>query len=389
MSLINTLQTNLVGLNGRQARNSSLPDNHHPLTNGASTGWSNNGEEKWQQVGNTVGLMAGIGAGLAGYAILYEPFDVRLEHVTIRLLRPNRQLPAAGLRILHVSDSHFQGRDWREQIKIRRVRELTADLAPDVLVHTGDFWHNEAGFDNVGALLDALPRPKIASYAVLGNHDYSRYDMLQAISRMWHTFQSEERSHCNGRETTSWVTIAGSASRLLRFGQYVLNTPLDGKRTGFNNTSRLVDLLESKGYQVLHNRSVRLTHKPGTADGIDLLIAGVDDFVEGNPDISQALADTQDGLATILLSHNPDILQHSETLKSDLVLAGHTHGGQIVLPIFGALHTQAGLISRQQAAGCLRRGDTQIYINRGLGEGLPIRLGAPPQLTMITVLPSA
>ncbi|NJN83679.1 MAG: hypothetical protein HC802_16285, partial [Caldilineaceae bacterium] len=60
----------------------------------------------------------GVGASLAGYALFHEPLHVRLDHLTVRLPNAAGRLPAAGLRILHLSDSHFQGTDWREQAKI-------------------------------------------------------------------------------------------------------------------------------------------------------------------------------------------------------------------------------------------------------------------------------
>ncbi len=329
-----------------------------------------------------LGLLTGLGAGLASYALLYEPFDVRLDTVTIRLPRGRGRLPKEGLSILHVSDSHFQGQDWREIPKVRRVQELTRHLQPDLLIHTGDFWHKESGLANVLALLQALPRPRLASYAVLGNHDYTCYDMTKAVARMWRAFQLEERDRRNGHRPPRWRAPMDKADELLRFGKYVLNTPVEGKRTGRNNIGLLHDALERHGFQLLHNRGVDLVEK-----GIALHIAGVDDYVEGAPDLSAALAQAPEDLPIILLSHNPDILQEPGLEQVDLVLAGHTHGGQIALPFLGPLHTQAGHITRSQASGHLQRGGTQLYINQGLGEGIPLRLGVPPQLTWIRLLP--
>jgi predicted MPP superfamily phosphohydrolase len=69
-----------------------------------------------------------------------------------------------------------------------------------------------------------------------------------------------------------------------------------------------------------------------------------------------------------------------------LILAGHTHGGQIVLPWLGAAHTHSEHLHRREAAGYLWRDQTQVYISRGIGEGIPIRFGARPQIALITVL---
>ncbi len=108
-------------------------------------------------------------------------------------------------------------------------------------------------------------------------------------------------------------------------------------------------------------------------------------MTEGKPELRSALAEVPYDAPTILLSHNPDILQEPEIDQVDLVLAGHTHGGQVVLPWIGAAHTQSTFLRRAEVAGHLRRGKTQIYITRGIGEGIPVRLGAAPQITLITV----
>src|SRR4030095_14910328 len=73
-----------------------------------------------------LGMLAGVGAGLAGYSILHEPLNIHLEELTIELPKAHGHVPAQGLRILHLSDTHFSGVAWREQAKIERIRSLTA-----------------------------------------------------------------------------------------------------------------------------------------------------------------------------------------------------------------------------------------------------------------------
>ena len=173
--------------------------------------------------------------------------------------------------------------------------------------------------------------------------------------------------------------------RLLRFVRYVRNTPLDGRRTGFNDASRLTSALEARGFHLLHNRSIHLCCDSSPPDKTDLYLAGVDDVVEGRPHLHDALDGIPSGAPTILLSHNPDILASPRMGQVDLVLSGHTHGGQIVLPFWGPAHTQVEHIAREHVAGYFQQGDTQVYISRGLGEGIPLRFGARPQLALITV----
>src|SRR5690606_5758515 len=97
--------------------------------------------------------------------------------------------------------------------------------------------------------------------------------------------------------------------------------PLDLKRTGRNNINALEAALSERKIQTLHNRFVRLNH----ADvGLDIYLAGVDDVVEGTPELHRTLADIPYDAPTILLSHNPDILEEPGIEQADLILAGHT-----------------------------------------------------------------
>ena len=136
---------------------------------------------------------------------------------------------------------------------------------------------------------------------------------------------------------------------------------------------------------ILENRSIHLSHKPGQPDGVDLYLCGVDDVSEGKPNIKAAMDGIPKDAPTILLSHHPDILDESGFEQADLVLAGHTHGGQIVMPVVGPVHTHSNHLSRKEAAGYLWRGNTQVYVSRGVGEGIPLRFCAKPQITLLTV----
>ena len=329
-----------------------------------------------------MGILAGIGAVMAGYGLFHEPLNIELERLTVQLPNAAGCVPAQGLRILHLSDTHFQGHNWREGVKTERVRRLVADEAYDLLIHTGDFWHYDRGLDNLLALLDVLPKPRLGSYAVLGNHDYTHYAMDEALSRMWHTYWQEVREKGNSRATTSPVMMPW---HLARFVRYVRNTPLDGRRTGFNDAERLTSALEARGFQLLHNQSIHLCGNTGDGDETDLYLVGVDDVVEGRPHLHNALDGVPAQAPTILLSHNPDILASPRVDQVDLVLSGHTHGGQIVLPFWGPAHTQVEHLAREHVSGYFCQGGTQVYISRGLGEGIPFRFGARPQLSLITI----
>lgn len=357
----------------------------HRTSNGAAgkapTATGHKGSYGW----SGLGLFFGLGVGLVSYAYWHEPLNIDFEQLTVHLPNAKGRVPVRGLRILHLSDTHFQGSDQREHAKIERIRRLTADLEYDLLIHTGDFWHFESGLPNILALLDAIPQPRLGSYGVFGNHDYTHYDSVSAIPRMWQTFRDREIALRNGQPTRGLAETVNKASRFWRFVRYVRNTPLDMIRTGSNNPTKLVQALQARGMEILHNRGVHLHARPGEADGIDLYLAGVEDVQEGRPHLGDSIANRPADVPTILLSHNPDILESPQIDEIDLLLAGHTHGGQIVLPLWGPAHTQVQHLSRANVAGYLCRGKTQVYITRGIGEGIPLRFGARPQITLITV----
>ena len=381
-------------------------------------------------------LAAGAGAAAIAYSHYIEPFDIQLDRITIQLPNAKNRLPKDGLRILHLSDSHFHGgkRTERERTKIETVRRLTAKLDYDLLVHTGDFWHDSEGIDNVLALLDAVPQPKMGSFGVFGNHDYAHFDMGVAPMRMWKTY--------NQRYPLKERMPIRVAKHLLNWLVYFRNTPLDGPPVRSNNAEGLRHVLEDWGMTVLHNESIHLTEKmlkseslpesaaqsvPGYVNGsangsmngsvngngsgkhstatavkeispspaalstgaqkpgLDIYLAGVDDWCMGRPNLARAIRNVPDDAPLILLSHNPDVVGDPNLGRAQFVISGHTHGGQLVVPLWGPAHTQSEHMMRHEAAGYTRRGDTQIYISRGLGEGIPLRFMAHPQVTLITV----
>jgi len=332
------------------------------------------------KAGAAVGALAAVGAGVLGYSLLIEPQNIGLERLHLRLPEAAGRLPPEGLRILHVSDSHFSGKQWRERRKIERVRRLVQGVECDLLIHTGDFVHFDSGLANVEALLDVLPTPRLGAYGVFGNHDYAHYNMATALPRMWRTYREAERERKARANPLRRLWLR--TSRGLRYVWYVRNHPLDGRRIGSNDTTVLAEVLERRGMHVLHNQAVHL-YDPQR--GLDLYLAGIDDVSEGRPLLGDTLDHVPTGAPVVLLSHNPDIIASPRLGRVDLVLAGHTHGGQLVLPFWGPAHTQSAYLSRRQVAGHFWHGRTQFYITRGMGEGIPLRFNCPPQIALITL----
>lgn len=130
----------------------------------------------------------------------------------------------------------------------------------------------------------------------------------------------------------------------------------------------------------LENATTRVAVK-----GVKLTIAGLGDLWTGNGDLTRTLSDTSASDVTVLLSHSPDILPEAVAKKVALVLSGHLHGGQIVIPFAGPAVGMSRFGTRF-ASGHWRIGETQLVVSRGLGEeSLPLRLFCPPEIVIVTL----
>ena len=138
--------------------------------------------------------------------------------------------------------------------------------------------------------------------------------------------------------------------------------------------------LAENGFVELTNTGVFLER-----GGERLFLAGVDDLRTGKPNLRRALHQCRAEDACILLSHNPDITERIRDPRVDLILSGHTHGGQVTLPLIGA-PTTASVYGQKYRAGLVQGPTARVYVSRGVGTiGLPIRWGAPPEVTLITL----
>ena len=101
-------------------------------------------------------------------------------------------------------------------------------------------------------------------------------------------------------------------------------------------------------------------------------------------DLARTLKGTDDK-PKILLVHNPDAIEMIKATDVDFVMAGHTHGGQVSLPLYGPLVVYSKFGARY-AAGLFREGRTMMYVNKGIGiSGFPVRFCARPEITLFTL----
>ncbi len=140
----------------------------------------------------------------------------------------------------------------------------------------------------------------------------------------------------------------------------------------------MTQALEQNGISVLRNRHVQLG-----ANGTRLAVAGVDDFGYGEADLQAALRSVPDEMPVFLLSHNPALAPLAATFAVDLVLSGHTHGGQMGLHRLHSAARRRG-VSVPFRHGMEQCGDTQVYISRGIGTVvLPLRVKCPPEIPVL------
>jgi len=120
------------------------------------------------------------------------------------------------------------------------------------------------------------------------------------------------------------------------------------------------------------------------ADGASLWMVGLDDLLRGRGDLALALRGVPEGSCKVLLVHEPDLADDAAQYSIDLQLSGHTHGGQVRLPIIGPLILPA--LGRRYPMGLYQVGDTWVYTSRGLGMASPaVRLNCRPEITLFTL----
>jgi hypothetical protein len=236
-------------------------------------------------------------------------------------------LPAAfeGFRLVHLTDLHV-GRSLCFT-HLERAMDLANRETPDLIALTGDFIHKGRRYlDRAAAAVSRLSA-RHGVVAVLGNHDFAVRSAL-------------------GVRT---------ARRLHRYVEEAL--------------------LEA-GAVVLRNRALPI-HRGGDV----LQIVGVDDLWSRSCDVARAFAGIGYSVPSVLLAHNPRTVEHLNGQRADLVLSGHTHGGQINWPGLGRF--LLGRHGRRFAAGMYRYGRSHLYVNRGVGHGFRFRFGARPEVAVL------
>ena len=260
-------------------------------------------------------------AFLALWAFVIEPSRLVLRETRITL--PSWPAGLKGLRIAVISDLHA-GSPYITTEKIRQIVEKTNASRPDLILMPGDF------------VISGMPGGSFMEAEVLA----SELKGLRA-----------------------------------KFGVFATL----GNHDWWYNGPRVKKSLENVGIRALENDAAMIER-----DGAIIWVAGIGDKWEGKPDIASTLAKVNDGAPIIAITHNPDIFP-SIPARVALTIAGHTHGGQVSLPIVGRLIVPSDFGERY-AAGHIVEGSKHLFVTTGVGTSiLPVRFRVPPEISLLTI----
>lgn len=278
--------------------------------------------------------------GVMWYGALVTRYDLEVTEIAIE----SPDVPEAfdGYKIVQFSDAHV-GTWGNDTAFVKKIVDKINSLNPDMIVFTGDIVNRYTDEINPFITLFSSLHATDGVFSILGNHDYGDYM----------DWNSPEEREANNR--------------------------------------KLVDIQKSMGWNLLNNESKFIRHETDS-----ILIIGVENW--GEPpfkqygDLRKAYPDLKDDNFKLLLSHNPEHWRREVVKESniDLMLAGHTHAMQCVIkigdwrwsPSSWRYNEWGGLFSHENTTGKTM----QLYVNIGVGEVAPFRIGAAtPEITLITL----
>ena len=273
------------------------------------------------------GVIFGCGFLLTAYGSFVEPQRLTVKNVRVAL---PVMLPVS---IAIASDFHVG--PYKGAAYMRRVVDKLLALEPDVILLPGDFLFDETAEMELLRPL-ALLRAPLGVFAVSGNHDAGNY-----LTRDKRPFHVQDR------------------------------------------VPELAKFLRGLGITVLRNEHVVLSR-----DGVPLLtLAGIDELWMPESDLDRAYEGASSELPLLLLSHQPEVILDTRSAQADLIVSGHTHGGQVRLPFIGPLAGMPSKLGRAYDRGLFTlQNGTRLFITQGAGESLVrARLFCPPEIVFFEI----
>ena len=304
---------------------------------------------------NALISVAAVAVGALAWGTLVERRSYTLRETAVELLPPG----SAPLRILHISDIHLA--PWQED-KIQWIQSL-AELSPDLIINTGD---NLGHLNSLPALKEALsPFEGIPGVFVHGSNDYFAPEFKNPFA--YFAGPSKAKTEATRLDTNA---LTAFFSENLGWAN-------------LNNSAAVMTL----GERTISFMGVDDPHRH--FDSLTDLERSVEALAQEN------VFDEERTTVTIGVTHAPyqRILNEFVSLGADAIFAGHTHGGQVCVPGFGALVTNCD-IPREQVKGVSTwtYGQQQALLNVSAGVGTsiyaPVRFACKPEASLITLMPT-
>ncbi|WP_043933505.1 metallophosphoesterase [Bacillus sp. EB01] len=269
------------------------------------------------------GMLAVVGLGSGGYFYAREVEPGLLDIQSHEISHALIPKGMDGFRIVQFSDTHLGFHYSLKQLE-KLARKIT-NLKPDLIVFSGDLMDDPNSYESPNEIISILQGLKAPAgkYAIFGNHDHGGY-----------------------------------------------------------GTELYQEVMDASGFTTLLNEGVSIERT-----GESFYLLGIDDKMLGKPNIAKPLENVPKNIYKILLSHAPDVADEAAEFDIHLQLSGHSHGGQIKVPLIGALVVPP--YAEKYHEGFYFIGSEEsltLYVNRGLGTTrLPFRFMSKPELTVFTL----
>lgn len=284
--------------------------------------------------------------------------------VTTKLKLPISNLPSPlhHLKVVQFSDLHLNPKV--SDSFIDKLCSKIQALKPDLIVFTGDLlcFSRLDEAERLKKLLCRFHAPH-GCYAIFGNHDYASFVSITAEG---------EYDTITAPPSNIWRGL----KRLAR--STVLTGKVSEKARQIPEHEALCNLLKQTPFVLLDNHSKKIS----IGDAF-LNICGVGEYMLGRCNPKEAFKNYDSRYPGIVLAHNPDSISLLKDFPGDIILSGHTHGGQINLPWFW--HKLTLMENMDLVRGFLSKYGKKIYVNRGIGSIMPFRWFAIPEILELTL----